>query len=81
MLLKLDLSKYFDHLILEYIEKILLAFGFSWDWVSWILSLSYPHAFFMSWLMNLLPPPYSLLEVSVRETPSPPSFSSSWLKF
>jgi hypothetical protein len=39
MLLKLDLSKSFDHLSWEYIEKTLLAFGFSLEWVHWILSL------------------------------------------
>jgi hypothetical protein len=39
MLLKLDLSKAFDRLSWEYIEKTLLAFGFSQDWVRWILSL------------------------------------------
>eukprot|EP00253_Pinus_taeda_P002817 PITA_02817 len=39
MLLKLDLSKAFDRLIWNYIEKILLDFGFNASWVRWIMSL------------------------------------------
>eukprot|EP00253_Pinus_taeda_P021219 PITA_21219 len=39
MLLKLDLSKAFDSLSWNYIEKILLAFGFNASWVRWIMSL------------------------------------------
>ena len=39
MILKLDLSKSFDKLSWDFIEKMLLAFGFCQEWVRWILSL------------------------------------------
>ena len=39
MLLKLYLSKAFDKLIWNYINQILLAFGFSATWTRWIMSL------------------------------------------
>jgi hypothetical protein len=55
MLLKLDLSKAFDRLSWEYIENILLAFGFSQDWVHWILSLLSSSFFFI--LVNGSPSP------------------------
>jgi len=38
MLLKLDLSKYFDKL--NYIRSTLIAFGFNLKWVNWILNLT-----------------------------------------
>jgi hypothetical protein len=47
ILLKLDLSKSFDHLSWEYIEKTLLAFGFSLEWMCWILSLLSTSFFFV----------------------------------
>jgi len=39
MLLKLDLSKAFDKLSWKYIQKMLLAFGFSHTWTKWIINL------------------------------------------
>jgi hypothetical protein len=39
MLLKLDLSKYFDKLSWKYMKALLSASGFNRDWVSWIMSL------------------------------------------
>lgn len=39
MLLKLDRSKAFDKLSWNYIQKILLAFGFSFTWTRWIMNL------------------------------------------
>eukprot|EP00253_Pinus_taeda_P019947 PITA_19947 len=39
MLLKLEPSKAFDSLSWNYMEKILLAFGFNASWVRWIMSL------------------------------------------
>eukprot|EP00253_Pinus_taeda_P031319 PITA_31319 len=53
MLLKLDLSKAFDSLSWNYIEKILLAFGFNASWVHWIMSLI--TSSFFSVLINGIP--------------------------
>jgi hypothetical protein len=39
MLLKLDLSKYFDKLSWQYMKALLSAFSFNMDWVSWIMNL------------------------------------------
>eukprot|EP00253_Pinus_taeda_P007997 PITA_07997 len=39
MLLKIDLSKAFDSISWQYIQKILNAFGFDPSWTRWILSL------------------------------------------
>jgi len=39
MLSKLDLSKAYDHISWDYLLKVLDAFGFSWQWISWIFSL------------------------------------------
>jgi len=39
MLLKLGLSKYFDKLSWQYMEDLLLDFGFSKDWIYWIMNL------------------------------------------
>lgn len=50
MLLKLDLSKAFDKLNWNYMEKVLLAFGFNQSWVSWIKNLI--SSSFLSILMN-----------------------------
>jgi hypothetical protein len=40
MLLKLDISKYFDKLSWMYMKSILLSFGFASEWVDWILNLT-----------------------------------------
>jgi hypothetical protein len=40
MLIKLDLSKEFDKLSWKYMHSILLAFGFSADWIDWIMKLT-----------------------------------------
>eukprot|EP00253_Pinus_taeda_P033659 PITA_33659 len=53
MLLKLDLSKAFDSLNWDYLEKILLAFGFNAAWVRWIMSLL--TSSFFSVLINGIP--------------------------
>eukprot|EP00253_Pinus_taeda_P032855 PITA_32855 len=53
MLLKLDLSKAFDRLSWNYMEKILLAFGFNAAWVRWIMSLL--TSSFFSVLINGIP--------------------------
>eukprot|EP00253_Pinus_taeda_P011590 PITA_11590 len=53
MLLKLDLSKAFDSLSWNYMEKILLAFGFNNSWVHWIMSLL--TSSFFSVLINGIP--------------------------
>jgi hypothetical protein len=39
MLLKLDLSKSFDKLSWQYIRETLVAFGFSANWIDWIMNL------------------------------------------
>eukprot|EP00253_Pinus_taeda_P006641 PITA_06641 len=39
MIMKLDLSKAFDKLSWEYIQQMLLAFGFSATWTRWIMNL------------------------------------------
>eukprot|EP00253_Pinus_taeda_P016597 PITA_16597 len=39
MIIKLDLSKAFDKLSWEYIQHMLLAFGFSTTWTCWIMNL------------------------------------------
>ena len=40
MILKLDLSKAFDKLSWEYMEKMLQAFGFHDEWIQWITTLT-----------------------------------------
>jgi hypothetical protein len=50
MLIKLDLSKAFDCLSWKYMQSLLLAFGFSSDWVNWILNLT--SSAFFSILVN-----------------------------
>jgi hypothetical protein len=53
MLLKLDLSKYFDKLSWQYMRVVLAAFGFSTDWIAWIMSLI--SSTFFSILVNGVP--------------------------
>jgi hypothetical protein len=65
MLLKLDLSKSFDRLHGEYIEKILLAFSFSQDWVQWILYIL-SSAFFLV-IFNDSPSPTFLPSRRIRQ--------------
>jgi hypothetical protein len=65
MLLKLDLSKAFHHLNWEYIENILLAFGFSQDWVRWILSLL--SSTFFLFLVNESPSPTFLPSYRIQQ--------------
>lgn len=53
MLLKIDLSKAFDSLIWKYIQKMLLAIGFSPSSVRWVMSLI--TSTFLSILVNGIP--------------------------
>jgi hypothetical protein len=53
MLLKLDLSKYFDKLRWKYMKALLSYFGFNKDWVSWIMKLI--SSTFFSILVNGVP--------------------------
>jgi hypothetical protein len=53
MLIKLDLSKYFDRLSWQYMNSLLAAFGFNKDWINWIMKLT-TSAFF-SILVNGVP--------------------------
>jgi hypothetical protein len=53
MLLKLDLSKYFDKLRWQYMRALLAAFGFTKDWISWTMNLISPTLF--SILINGVP--------------------------
>lgn len=38
MFIKLDMAKAYDRVRWEFLHKILLAFGFDEEWVSWVLS-------------------------------------------
>jgi hypothetical protein len=40
MLLKLDLSKAFDKISWNFMQEMLLAFGFDQSWVKWIMNLT-----------------------------------------
>jgi hypothetical protein len=53
MLIKLDLSKDFDRLSWHYMKDLLLDFGFSSDWTSWIMNLI--SSVFFSILVNEVP--------------------------
>eukprot|EP00253_Pinus_taeda_P003713 PITA_03713 len=53
MLLKIDLSKAFDSICWEYMQKILKAFGFDAAWIRWISSLI--SSTFFSILVNGIP--------------------------
>jgi len=53
MLLKIELSKAFDTLSYNYIQKMLLGFGFTPPWVRWIMSLI--TSTFFSILVNGIP--------------------------
>lgn len=55
MFLKIDLSKAFDSISWEYMQKILQAFGFSPSWIRWISSLI--SSSFFSILINGIPSP------------------------
>jgi hypothetical protein len=75
MLIKLDLSKAFDHLSWKYMHSLLLDFGFSNDWVNWILNLTssiFSPSLSMVCLPSLFPPPEGFNKV----IPSLPSFFS-----
>ena len=50
MLIKLDLSKAFDRVSWQYLRSVLEAFGFSTQWVDWILKLT--SSSFFSILVN-----------------------------
>eukprot|EP00253_Pinus_taeda_P015835 PITA_15835 len=53
MLLKIDLSKAFDSISWEYMQKILKAFGFAPFWIRWVSSLV--SSSFFSILINRIP--------------------------
>jgi len=55
MLLKIDLSKAFDSISWEYLQKILKAFGFASPWIRWISNLL--SSSFFSILINGIPSP------------------------
>ena len=55
MLLKIDLSKAFDSISWEYLQKILKAFGFAPLWIRWINNLLSPS--FFTILINGIPSP------------------------
>jgi len=55
MLLKIDLSKDFDSISWEYLQKILRAFGFAPSWIRWINNLL--SSSFFSILINGIPSP------------------------
>ena len=50
MLIKLDLSKYFDRLSWKYMNSLLEAFGFDKAWIDWIMKLT--SSSFFSILVN-----------------------------
>jgi hypothetical protein len=53
MLIKLDLSKYFDRVSWQYLRSMLESFGFDSQWVNWILNLT--SSAFFSILVNGVP--------------------------
>jgi hypothetical protein len=53
MLIKLDLSKYFDRLSWQYMNSLLEAFGFDKTWIDWIMKLT--SSAFFSILVNGVP--------------------------
>jgi hypothetical protein len=73
MLIKLDLSKYFDRLSWHYMKALLLAFGFNNDWIAWVMHLI--SSIFFSILVNGVPSqPFSPTRGIRKETPFPFSF-------
>lgn len=50
MLIKLDLSKAYDKLNWKFMERMLLAFGFSHEWIEWVMNLT--SSAFFSLLVN-----------------------------
>ena len=38
MFIKLDMAKAYDRVNWDFLQKVLLAFGFSQEWVRWVLS-------------------------------------------
>ena len=38
MFIKLDMAKAYDRVSWEFLQKILLSFGFAGEWVEWVLS-------------------------------------------
>lgn len=38
MFIKLNMAKAYDRVSWEFLQKILLAFGFDEEWVNWVLS-------------------------------------------
>jgi len=53
MLIKLDLSKYFDKLSWNCMQSLLTTFGFSEEWIDWIIKLT--SSTFFSILVNGVP--------------------------
>jgi hypothetical protein len=53
MLIKLDLSKYFDRISWQYMCSLLEAFGFDTTWIAWIMQLT--SSTFFSILVNGVP--------------------------
>ena len=39
MMIKLDIEKAYDKLNLEFMEKMMGTYGFSLDWVEWVMGL------------------------------------------
>jgi hypothetical protein len=53
MLINIDLSKDFDKLSWKYMHSLLSSFGFSEDWIAWIMKLT--SSVFFSILVNNVP--------------------------
>jgi len=71
MLIKLDLSKYFDRISWKHMSSLLKAFGFYNLWVAWIMHLTSS-----SVLMECPPDPFIPLMAYNKGIHSPPSFLS-----
>ena len=79
MMMKLDIAKDYDKLNREFIERMLGAYGFSPDWVEWVMGLvSSP--FLTSSSMAHRPLLLGPLVAFAKETICLLSFSFSWLR-
>jgi hypothetical protein len=79
MLIRLDLSKYFDCLSWNYMRSLLSAFGFSQDWICWISNIT-SFAFYLFWSMEYPHNPSLPPEAFIKGTLFPPFSLSLWKK-